>query len=251
MKLFFHKAQKSPSSPVTPKEAQKISKTLFSKSPETDLHQRVLLAIAAPMRAKNRQAADALPNFSKKEKDRLRTMFCAQFGELTKETLTEQIEQALSFRTTEHYDALLGFAAAGDESSIETYLTRKLSGNDRCFSKSQLLYAYCKRLETIGFSSAVSACAYDLCRAANFAVIGFGIDLFSKEELYEILSKTETVLKQKFSSYQEYLSGYLLGRGCHIWLSGEFMALLSDYDQTICRVLLSDSRSPYVQLPLQ
>lgn len=251
MGLFFRKAPKTPSDALPKKEAQKISRILFSKSPESDPQKRVLLSLAAPMRAKSQNAADCLPSFSEKEKTRLRTMFCAQFGDLTKETLTEQIESALSFKTAEHYDALLSFAAAGDESSIETYLTRKLSGDERCFSKSPLLRAYCKRLESIGFSPNVSACAYDLCRAANFAVIGFGIDLFSEEEMYAFLSKTADCIKNRYASYQEYLSGYLLGRGCHIWLSGEFMALLSDYDQNICRVLLSDPKSPYVQLPLK
>ena len=69
--------------------------------------------------------------------------------------------------------------------------------------------------------------------------------------MYAFLFKTADCIKNRYASYQEYLSGYLLGRGCHIWLSGEFMALLSDYDQNICRVLLSDPKSPYVQLPLK
>ena len=53
MGLFFRKAPKTPSDALSPKEAQKISRILFSKSPEPDLQKRVLLSLAAPMRAKS------------------------------------------------------------------------------------------------------------------------------------------------------------------------------------------------------
>ena len=64
MGLFFRKAPKTPSDALPKKEAQKISRILFSKSPESDPQKRVLLSLAAPMRAKSQNAADCLPSFS-------------------------------------------------------------------------------------------------------------------------------------------------------------------------------------------
>ncbi len=247
MGLFFKKSKQNTDGALSEKEIKKIGRTLFSAHPLTDPQQRKLLFLAAPMRAKNQDAVDCLPAYSNQTKQRLSAMFSAQFQTLTKESLIHQIEAAYCAETAAHYDTLLSLAKENDEQSLLPFLSRTLHANERCAQKASLLCAYADRLQAANFDPNASACAYDLCRAANFAVIGLGLGLLSEAEMFSFLSKIADKANEQYDSYASYCSGYLLGRGCHIWLTGEFMALLSDADQSICRVLLTHPNSPYAQ----
>ncbi len=220
------------------KEIERLEKIAFGGG-ETDSKTAWLLAFGAPMLVKDGQPANQFPQYEGGKLNRMKAAFQQNWGPIGKESMYDELDAMLMGSCCEKVDPIFRVTRTTPVSQWENSAYRMGKYSDKQQQKLAAMESFYRRLGQYGMKVPEKTLyAYDLCRGANLICISKGIGVIEENEALELLEEIAWVANQYYDSWESFYGAYVTGRIFWLWAREQFLALNTNGDSNVCRVLI-------------